>query len=70
VHLVALDALMHRLSSFEDSRLGGFPDNDDRVEKHREMSCHNRNGNTDAIDREVRSACATPLDRLRFRALD
>ena len=37
-HLVDLDALMHRLSSFEESRLGGFPDNDDLVEKQREMS--------------------------------
>jgi hypothetical protein len=35
---VDLDALMHRLSSFEESRLGGFPDNDDLVEKQREMS--------------------------------
>jgi hypothetical protein len=49
-----LDALMHRLSSFEESRLGGFPDNDDRVQKHREMSCDDCNGNTDAIDRGVR----------------
>jgi hypothetical protein len=61
---------MHRLSSFEESRLGGFPDNDDRVEKHREMSCDDRNGTTDAIDRGVRSASAIPLDRLRFKALD
>jgi hypothetical protein len=61
---VDLEAVMHRLSSFEESRLNWFSDNDDRVEKHREMSCDDRDGNTDEIDRGVRSASAIPLDRL------
>jgi hypothetical protein len=67
---VDLEAIMHRPSSFEESRLGGFSDNDDRVEKHREMSFDDRNGTTDAIDRGVKSASTIPRDGRRFRAID